>query len=567
MRTEEFNITTYPFSDKVADLIREDNLVQESWPLVYIIKDDNLKEAYVGETTNVISRMYNHWHNKDRSKLKNLHLITCSLFNKSATLDIEASLIKYISGDGKYKLQNGNAGLAMHEFYEKRRYEELFSRIWKELQARKITKNSIADINNSDLFKYSPYKTLSSDQQIAIFEMISTLCDSNKGSLFVEGSAGTGKTILAIYLFKLLKSDIDEYVLDEFDSVDKDQVELFLKLKEKFPDPKVALVIPMKSLRTTLKNVFKSIKGLSASMVVSPFSITKEKYDLLIVDEAHRLKRKVNLSSPGEYSQFNNNNKKLGFSDSGTQLDWVLKQSDYQVLFYDEKQSIKPTDIRDTDFNKLHTKPSTRKVILKSQFRVKGGNDYIQYIDDLLNCRLGESDKKFISSEYEFVMFDRIEEMVNSIKNKNHENGLSRLVAGYAWEWKSKNKDVFDIEIENSKFKWNKTDTDWINSVEKGFAGNEVGCIHTTQGYDLNYTGVIFGHEIYFDKDKGEIKIDPKKYYDKNGKNTIKDPDELKRYIINIYKTLMLRGINGTYVYVCDEGLREYFRKYIPCHK
>jgi DUF2075 family protein len=92
--------------------------------------------------------------------------------------------------------------------------------------------------------------------------------------------------------------------------------------------------------------------------------------------------------------------------------------------------------------------------------------------------------------------------MVELIKLKDKEVGLSRLVAGYAWEWESQNnpdKEVFDIDIDGVKLRWNSTNTDWINSEN---AITEVGCIHTTQGYDLNYVGVIFGTEITYDKIK-----------------------------------------------------------------
>ncbi len=86
---------------------------------------------------------------------------------------------------------------------------------------------------------------------------------------------------------------------------------------------------------------------------------------------------------------------------------------------------------------------------------------------------------------------------------------------------------------------------------------------YTTQGYDLNYAGIIFGNEITYDKTKNEIVVIKENYHDKNGKLSIKDPNQLKDFIINIYKTIMLRGIKGTYVYVCDKNLREYFRKHI----
>jgi hypothetical protein len=151
--------------------------------------------------------------------------------------------------------------------------------------------------------------------------------------------------------------------------------------------------------------------------------------------------------------------------------------------------------------------------------------------------------------------------MVHQIKLRDEEHGLSRLIAGYSWEWISnKNKDAYDIEIEGLQLRWNSTSTDWINSEN---ALNEVGCIHTTQGYDLNYAGIIFGNEISYDKANKQIIIKKENYFDKNGKQSIVNPDELTSYVVNIYKTLMLRGIKGTYIYVCDEDLREYLSQYI----
>lgn len=97
----------------------------------------------------------------------------------------------------------------------------------------------------------------------------------------------------------------------------------------------------------------------------------------------------------------------------------------------------------------------------------------------------------------------------------------------------------------------------------------EIGCIHTTQRYDLNYAGIIIGNEIKYNPKKGingKIEIDKKQYFDSKGKSGVQDMEVLKEYIINIYKSLMYRGIKGTYIYICNEDLREYFQKYIATH-
>ena len=177
-----------------------------------------------------------------------------------------------------------------------------------------------------------------------------------------------------------------------------------------------------------------------------------------------------------------------------------------------------------------------------------------------MNCSL-KADEKYSSKDYEFLLFSSLGDMISKIKEKNDKHRLSRLVAGYSWPWISnKDKTKFDINIDGISLKWNGTSKDWINSEG---AIDEVGCIHTTQGYDLNYTGLIFGNEISYDKANNEIVINSEEYYDKNGKQSIKCPLELKSFIINIYKTIMLRGIKGTYLYICDDNLREYFSKHI----
>ncbi|HSD15583.1 MAG TPA: DNA/RNA helicase domain-containing protein [Flavobacterium sp.] len=560
-----FEIKSYDFNSNLHSEFQNSHYAKDLWPIVYILSDGNTKEAYVGETTDTYARMNSHLKSNAKNKLTTVHLIASEKFNKSATLDIESNLIKYISGDGQYKLINGNVGLANHNYYQKKEvYWDMFKSIWDRLRAEGISKHSIDYIDNSDLFKYSPYKTLTHEQKSGLLVIIKNLLNGDFKNIIVEGGAGTGKTILAIFLFKLLNSNNEDFNFKEFGDDESEFIRLIIELKLKYPNPKMALVVPMSSFRNTLKKVFKNIKGLSANMVIGPAEIIKDKFNIVIVDESHRLRRRVNLGA--YYGAFDIVCEKLGLDKNNcSELDWVTRQADNAILFYDEDQSIKPSDVKKEDFDKLKLNPLTKIEYLKSQFRVKGGNDYVQYIDNLLNCKLESTYKKFDSKDYEFVLFDSIEDIVQEIKLRDKENGLSRLVAGYSWEWISnKNKDEFDIKIDDIKLKWNTVAVDWVNSIN---AVNEVGCIHTTQGYDLNYAGIIFGNEITYDKETDEIVILKENYFDKNGKQSINNPTELKDFILNIYKTIMLRGIKGTYIYVCDKNLREYFANHIPKFK
>src|SRR5690606_26782700 len=135
------------------------------------------------------------------------------------------------------------------------------------------------------------------------------------------------------------------------------------------------------------------------------------------------------------------------------------------VLFYDQFQSVKPSDVPAEMFEALLGKESTRSFRLKSQFRVRGGNDYVRFVSDLMSGRLPARQVPRWRNEYAFKVFDRFGDLVSEIREKERDFGLSRLIAGYSWEWVSKKDPVrFDIRIEDVSLKWNTVEKDWINS-------------------------------------------------------------------------------------------------------
>jgi DUF2075 family protein len=186
-------------------------------------------------------------------------------------------------------------------------------------------------------------------------------------------------------------------------------------------------------------------------------------------------------------------------------------------------------------------------------------------VDNLLDQKITDANYKYTNKNYDVLLFDNFKEFVTELRSKNEQHQLSRFVAGYGWKWISKNdKSKYDIVIDGLKFQWNH---DNIEFILKDGNAEQIGCIHTTQGYDLNYVGLIFGPEIILNPDTNQIEILKENYYDTNGQNTITDINVLKQYIINIYKTIMLRGILGSYIYVSDENLRNYFKKHIHAFK
>lgn len=553
----EYLTKDFIFDHTAFEQIKSEAPTYYVFPSVYIIYCKNTKKAYIGETTNILNRLKQHLANPDKNQLKNIKIIFSHYFNKSSVLDIESNLIQNMLADKQFKLLNANDGISNHHYYQKNEYESTFKDIWKNLQFEKLVKHDLLDIQNSDLFKYSPYKSLSEDQYNGIREYLFILNNSQtKTSTFIQGSAGTGKTILAAYLIKLLLSDIDQDDLEDNFEVSP-LIELAQEVKKKLKKEKdvlkIALVIPMTSLRITLQNVFKSIHGLSKNMVIGPNEVKNDYYDLLIVDEAHRLKRRKNITG---YAEFDKTNKHFGLDNNGNELDWIIKSSDNQLFFYDEKQSIRPTDIEKLEFEKVRQSSSIIK--LKSQMRVQGGEDYIDFIDKLIAT---SSDLTLWQSvNYELKLFTSMPQMIKELEEKEKAYGLCRTISGYSWKWLSAKNDVPDVTIDGVDLFWNRTNQDWINSTKQM---TEMGCIHTTQGYDLNYSGIIFGSDITYNEETKKIEIIKENYFDRNGKAGITDK-QLYDYIINIYKTIMYRGIKGTYVYCCDEKLRNYFKNYIP---
>ena len=576
MFSNSVNVKSYPFNKADIGLINNDAFARDTYPIVYILYNTETMIAYVGESTNAINRMSNHLTHPEKKSLKSVYIISDESFNKSAALDIESNLIQYMTAAGDFKLLNGNGGVSSHNYYQKSEYFKVFKEVWSKLTFENIRIKDLLELENSDVYKYSPYKSLSPDQYKSLLGIFKSYSCGKIKKIFVNGSAGTGKTILAIYLIKLLTT-LSEYQLHDLDIEDETLLLELDAFKQKNPNKlRIGLVVPMTSLRSTLKQVFKSVHGLSSSMVIGPTDVVKDEYDFLIVDEAHRLTRRKSIMG---YGAFDNVNKKLGLyhteridgkdvqsaEKNGTQLDWIMKSSKFQLFFYDSEQSIKPADVRKRSFDKIKDRSDATQITLVSQMRSKGENDYISFVDSLLNGKLNKDTTQFNNPNYELAMFDNMSYMMKRLQEMENEFGLCRSMSGYSWPWVSKkDANTPDAIIDGVNMFWNRESINWINSTTEV---TEMGCIHTVQGYDLNYSAIIFGEEITYDKSSKKIKVIKSKYHDTKGKQALENEDELLKYIIKIYKTMMYRGIRGTYIYVCDKDLREYFEKYITLYK
>lgn len=582
------NLARLEFSHAAVTTWKSHDEKHANWPVVYVLDDGNgaahansntLRDIYVGETLNTASRMHQHLKTPAKQHLKNIRVIIDERFNKSVCLDLESYLIKMLAGDGANRVLNRNNGITETQYYQREMYREGFRNIFERLKAEGVFTRSIPEIENSDLFKLSPFKALTEDQANSVEEIVNgLLIDVERGSkstIVIQGDPGTGKTVMAIYMIKLL---IDIKTFTSLEDLDSDLrfSNFFTERNQRLlHDLRIGLVVPQQSLRKSIKIVFQKTPGLQPSMVMDPFKVGEAEgiFDLLLVDETHRLNQRANQAGAILNTKFATITSELFGSDdkSKTQLDWIRAKSRHQIFLLDAAQSVRPADLPTELLSGLvaDTRASGRHFQLRTQMRVKAGSDFVSYVRWILDPHpLSYPRVRQDFGEYDFRSFDSVAHMRDQIFQRNAEVGLSRMVAGFAWPWKSKkDRNEFDIEIGQTQLRWNSVIADWIASSK---ALEEVGSIHTVQGYDLNYVGVIIGLDLRFDPERRRLFIDRNSYFDKKGKENNPvlgrkySDDDLLRFITQIYAVLMTRGIRGTYVYACDPGLREYLKVFIP---
>lgn len=375
------------------------------------------------------------------------------------------------------------------------------------------------------------------DEQKIVYETALNLAreasaKQTKHVLIVDGGPGTGKSVVAINLLVELTKEnlVCQYVSKNAAPRDVYTAKLSNSFKKSF-----------------ISNLFVG----SGSFINAP----QNTYGALIVDEAHRLNMKSGL-----YSNLGEN-----------QIIEIIQASLFSVFFIDDRQRVHIKDIGSKAAIQKYAETCGAVVHttkLTSQFRCNGSDSYLSWLDNTLqiretaNIRLSEED-------YDFKIFSDPNELFKTIKEKNKINNKARVVAGYCWDWNSKkNPNDYDIIIPEFRFqkRWNlNSDKNlWIignNSIE------EIGCIHTCQGLELDYIGVIIGLDMRYENGRIITDVSQRSGNDQSVKGfkslikqnkgkALQDADDI---IKNTYRTLLTRGMKGCYVYCCDKQLAEYF--------
>lgn len=522
--------------------------------MVYILSGNG--KAYVGQTTSIYRRMKQHSEDKEKRCFDMATVIYNDEFNASVITDYEHRLISLMSADGRYQLTNKNDGMTCSSYFSKDEYEGMFGRLWETLRHPderhiQLAEHSLQEIEDSEIFKYSPYKELTDEQRRALDEILSVIENGldDARPIVVEGKPGTGKTVLATCLLKILRDG------------------------ERYENLNIRIVEPVNSICSMVQKAVGSVQGLSSKDVIRPGDIIKpqygydpskaKSYDILLVDETHRLRKRQNLIN---YKSFDHVNEVLGLPAGSTELDWILDQAKLPVLFYDARQDVGPSCVGSTVMHqKLDSAVIDHPIQLQTQMRVKGGDAYLDYVQAILD---GTHPEPRSFKGYEFVLHDDFGDFYDSFEHKLQENELTRVLSGWAWEWKTRpgsstaSEYSYDMEFDGCKLRWNSSTQDWVpkGTADQAIA-HEVGCIHCIQGFDLSYSYVIIADDIRLDAATGQLEANRDGYSDRRGKNNTTQ-EELTEYIKKVYYVLLTRGIYGTHVYVCKPELREYFRQY-----
>ncbi|MGI5897912.1 MAG: DUF2075 domain-containing protein [Candidatus Dojkabacteria bacterium] len=350
-----------------------------------------------------------------------------------------------------------------------------------------------------------------------------------KSVVIVKGGPGTGKSVVSINLLggilKLGKNVVFVAPNAAYRTV-------------------IAEKLKKENKRSIIDHLFKGSAG---------FVNTKEnEFDVIIVDEAHRLKN-------GTAYQYYGVN----------QVEDIVKSAMVSIFFVDESQMIRPDDIGSLEEIKRVAgmfNAEIKEMELTAQYRCSGADGYINWLDNTLQIKETANYDGWDEGTFDFKIFDSPNELKDAIDQKILEGQEARIVAGYSWKWTSQkhgnpDSEVCDVYIEEYDFKmpWNsrKVGSRWALAD----AGKEqIGCIHTVQGLEFDYIGVIVGRELTFDPASLQYRANWDKYKDNVGRQGLRDkPEELSRLIRNIYRVLMTRGMKGCYVFFEDKNVKRYF--------
>lgn len=544
----------------------EDEKVQEvimNFPTVYIHNwpETGKYEVYVGESNNIFNRTREHYHNRIKNekwqhkllgKNASLYIIGHDHFNKSLTLDIENRLMHYLMSVDSVKQVHNGRGNPQGNYYPRSEFDEIFKKIWKELHQRNEELfPSEREVKDSAIYKASPLHKLTKGQERAKDQIIDrielAMAQSDKQIVFIDGEAGTGKTVLNSSTF----------------------YELFCRAERKNIPFNSYMVVNHEEQVKVYKDVYKKL-GIEEECgnVVSkatPFlneHPEDDSVDVVFIDEAHLLFTQGNQGYSGK-----------------NQLDDIVKKAKVTVIVFDENQILRMDQYWESQMiDKYRSKAieQDNHITLTEQLRMQADKETLSWIDDFTK---NQTLKKIPKGSYDIKIFDSPFDLEIEINGKasSEETKLSRLIANYDWDYKEgkRPEDRLRKYWEVIAGEWHKPwnyelkkdlkpqekrkikDKAW---AEQDHTIGEVGSTYTIQGFDLNYAGIILGKSVTY-RDGKIVFVPSESSNDKVHKRRTMSDGSMQNFGEELLKhelrVLMTRGVNGMYIYACDPELRK----------
>lgn len=547
---------------------------------IYIYRGTKSKKIYIGQTIHFIDRHKQHYNGTEEkfniANFDQVIVIFSVHFNRSALDDVESQLITYFTADNSKKagtvsfdnddVINRTGGNSVNEYVGRENIvSDVILPLWeKELYPRGwVTTPTLDELRTKELVKYSPIKQLTAEQGQLITEII----NNPDRNYVINGNAGTGKTVLLTHLAANI-------------------------LKDR-PEAKIGVVVQPNWEGKGL-NIFK-VYGMNSnylSITTTTKIITENKrYDVIIVDESHKLSRRYGKQHPSFGQVYNIQ----GFEDCNSHLEILQKMGQQIILMYDVLQSIRPANITREMFQRLTD--GYEKKFLHTQFRIqapKGKNytsdDYVNGIKYLLY-----KDTKLLSSEltnynpnfnrevfndkspdayFGYVTGKPMHQLIEWIEEDRNFNAehINRVLSGMFCcatvdKWSiahGKDSSITHFHEDELNRRWNSTQENWIN-INDADAEEQIGSVFAVQGIDLNKVGVMIGPDIQVNTD-GMLEAVPDSHINTNNKFSVEEMKDLDNqfeftlYILNQYYVLLTRGIDGIRLGFWEN---EAFRKYM----
>ena len=556
------------FQDSLSQgVIGKERDILLQFPTVYIHnwKDTDEYEVYIGESNNIIQRTKQHYEtgtdeNKWQYQLSvrdaKLYIIGHEHFNKSMTLDIENRLMLYMMSVERVRKIHNLRGNPQGRYYPDREMDDIFHMIWKRLHTdNKELFPSESMIRDSAVFKASPLHKLTEEQEEVkrgiiqkVFEVLQT--GKENQLIFIEGEAGTGKTVLNSSTF----------------------YEIYASAEEREMKPLNCYMMVNHDEQITVYEQIARKLGLTdkyGEVVCKPTTFinhhtSNEPIDVAFVDEAHLLLTQGKQSYKGE-----------------NQLKDIIERAKVTIVMFDENQILTTEQYWEAQILEKYrnmAKLQGNYFELKKQLRMRASKEMIDWIDGFTKERqIARLPQK--KGGYEIKIFESPEEMENALQEKasDEKHKLSRMIATYDWEYNqnppapARLMKYWEVMIGQWHKPWNrelerkmdrktKNTNKALSWAEQPQTINEVGSTFTIQGFDLNYAGVILGPSVKYRN--GKIIFDPNSSCNSKAvrNRTLSDGSKQKfgkTLIQHEVRVLMTRGVEGLYIYACDDELRE----------